>query len=160
PVAPDKPAVRGKEPGGQQGNSEKTKTEAEATPLDEAEIDRLIERLDAGEFAAREAATKALIAGGATVVSAVERGAERSELELSTRCVAVLRAIYEGGDIDARAEAALALKRLCSSRQASVARRAKALLDPPAAKPAPPVVGQPFPGIRLNIQRNMQLGGG
>ncbi len=160
PTKSEKPAPQDAEKERPGKNTAETTAEAPAARLEEAEIARLIEQLDAGEFATREAATKALIAGGSTVIPAVEQGAERSELELSTRCFAVLKGIYEGNDVDARAEAALALKRLCSSRQASVARRAKALLDPPVAKPVPPVAGQPLPGIRLNLQRNFQMGGG
>jgi len=137
----------------------------DATPssLSEAEIEDLIEQLNADEFTTREAATKALGDGGRAVIPAMEQNAESPELEVSSRCFAVLKAIYEGTDIEARADAALALKRLCSSSQAAVARRAKSLLTPPAANLLPggvPIPGFRLPpGLRFNVQRNLQAGG-
>ncbi len=129
-----------------------------------AEIDKLISQLDAEEFEAREAASKKLVSGGASVVPAVEKGAGDENLEIATRCLAILKSLYEGKDVDAQADAAIALKRLCDSPNAAIARRAAAVIDPP--KPAnggnPFNPGNPFgglqPGIRINM-RGIPLGG-
>ncbi|RPI82025.1 MAG: hypothetical protein EHM42_09940 [Planctomycetaceae bacterium] len=125
-------------------------------PLSSEEVDRLIPQLDAAEFEVREAASKRLAQGGAAVVPAIERAAETDNLEIASRCVGILKELYEGDDEDARTEATIALKRLADAPNASIARRAKAVIAPP--EPENPFENGPG-GVRINM-RGFPQGGG
>jgi len=124
-------------------------TEAPARPASrptDEQIDKLIEQLDAADFDARESATRELIGIGEAVVDKVAAAAEGDNLERATRSIAVLKGLFESPDDDAKAAAGIALKRLCDSKKASVARRASAIINPPEAQ------GNAPPGVRINVR--------
>ncbi len=121
------------------------------TELTEEQVSALINDLDHENFKVREEATQRLAGGGASVVPAVEKAASGDNLEVATRSVQVLKLLYEGKDVEAQAEAAVAIKRLCDSPNKSIARRASAILDGNRPAESPPGAGR-LPALRLNAR--------
>jgi|688.fasta_scaffold218828_2 hypothetical protein len=122
-----------------------------AQELNEEQVDQLINDLDHADFKVREEATRRLAAGGAIVVPAVEKAACGDNLEVATRSLQVLKMLYEGKDIEAQADAAIAIKRLCDSPNKSISRRAAAILDGNQSQ-KPPDGAARLPALRLNAR--------
>lgn len=99
------------------------------------EIGGLVNALDSDEFGAREQATRQLVEYGICSVEAVLRGADSQNLEVATRCVQVLNELFHSRDVATRDAAASALRRLGQSDNRAMARRAHAILAPPATMP-------------------------
>jgi hypothetical protein len=114
-------------------SSPRPETPALPSPSTE-EIAAWIRRLDSPDFETRESATKALIAGGPSVIDSVAAAADTHNLELATRSIAVLGALFASGDIDTRMSARQALTRLAESKTPSVARRAALAIAPPSTE--------------------------
>ena len=121
------------------------------TELTESQIEQLIQDFDHAEFSVREEATRKLAAGTASVVPAVEKAAGSENLEVATRSLQVLKLLYEGKDVEAQADAAIAIKRLCDSPNKSIARRASAILDRNLGAEPPEGAGR-LPAVRLNAR--------
>jgi hypothetical protein len=119
--------------------------------LTEEQVEQLINDLDHADFKVREEATRRLAGGGASVVPAVEKAAGGENLEVATRSLQVLKLLYEGKAVEAQADAAIAIKRLCDSPNKSIARRASAILDGNQPAERPEGNGR-LPALRLNAR--------
>lgn len=131
------------------GEAQAPRAADQKPPLAPEEAARLIAQLDDPRFEARETASKRLAELGAAVVPAVEQGAETDNLEISSRCLEILKQFYEGEDEDARTEATIALKRLSDGSNPAIARRAKAIIAPPEDEN---VFGNGPGGVQLNMR--------
>lgn len=117
--------------------------------LPSEEIARLIQQLDAPEFEVREEATKKLSKGGKRVIAPVATAAESVSLEAGTRCVAVLKELYQSRDPEVKGAAHAALKQLADGSNRPVARRAAEILTPPARTSARKTAGVNIAGINV-----------
>lgn len=144
--------VRGEEPSKPGGNSPLVNARPEGeTALTEAQVEQLISDLDHADFKVREEATRKLAAAAALAIPAVEKAANGDNLEVATRSLQILKMLYEGKDVDAQAEAAIAIKRLCDSPNKSIARRASAILDGNRGAETAKGAGR-LPPLRLNAR--------
>jgi len=121
------------------------------TKLSDEQVEQLISDLDHADFKVREEATKKLAAASSLVIPAVEKAANGDNLEVATRSLQILKLLYEGKDVDAQADAAIAIKRLCDSPNKSIARRASAILDGSRGPETPEGAGR-FPPVRWNAR--------
>lgn len=116
------------------------------------ELRELIEKLDADDFADRQAASDELGKKGKEAIPALEQAIRGDSLEASTRSFELLERLFEKGDGEAKAAAKSALERFAKGND-SAARRAKQLLEPPKpqanAGGAPPGIRIPLGGIRV-----------
>lgn len=149
---------RGEEPLKPAEGSPPVRARPEAEPeLTEEQVEQLISELDHADFKVREEATKKLAAASSPVIPAVAKAANGDNLEVATRSLQILKMLYEGKDVDAQADAAIAIKRLCDSPNKSIARRASAILDGNRGTETPEGAGR-FPPLRLNV-RGLAPGG-
>ncbi|MFQ5733989.1 MAG: hypothetical protein ACE5KM_18785 [Planctomycetaceae bacterium] len=82
----------------------------------------LLQQLESGKYAERNAATKRLMAAGMEVIAPITKAAHTDDLELGARCVDILKHLYQHGDAATKAAAEASLKTLRSSKHASVAK--------------------------------------
>jgi hypothetical protein len=129
-------------------------------PTTEAEIAALIQQLDAEQFSQRKAATERLIAIGKAAIPAVTEAAMGDSLEVTSRCLEVLKNLYQSADESTKAAAKDALERVAKGSNPSAARRAQSVLNPqkpaegPAGIPGGLIIAPPGQGgvIRAQIQ--------
>jgi hypothetical protein len=119
-----------------------------AAPSTSPELKRLIEQLDADEFADRTAASERLAKLGKDAIPGLESGVRSDSREAATRCFELLQQLFEKGDEAGKAAAKISLEKIALGTDA-VAVQAKKLLQP---KPAAPDPNQP--------QGTIILGGG
>jgi len=130
----------------------------EPATLDEGQIAKLIEQLDAARFADRQDAQQRLSGAGKTALPAVEKAAQSENREVAGRGLEILERHFKGNDEELKAAAKESLERLAKNESGSVARRAKEIVSPP--KPPPPAQGA-LPGLRINgAQLQLQVAGG
>ena len=132
---------------------DKPKVEAKAQAADAkaasaAEIDKLMEQLDANRFSERQAAQQKLAEIGKAAFPALEKGTQSVSREVAVRSLDILKGQFQGGDEGTKAAAKEVLERLSKSNDATLAKRATEILSPP--KPAAPVPQGIVPG-RIQI---------
>ncbi|MDB5337995.1 MAG: hypothetical protein JWN70_3614 [Planctomycetaceae bacterium] len=102
------------------------------------------------KFAIRQAASQRLVHSGKAGMEAVAGAAQTDDLELATRCLAVLTEGLSSKSEDVQLAARTALQNLAKSENKSVAQRARAALETPVKLGIP---GGRFPG---GVQGNFQ----
>jgi hypothetical protein len=117
-------------------------------PVTPEQFEMWIKDLVDPKFAVRQAASGKLIEAGAAGMEAVAKAADSNDLELATRCLAVLSDGLITKDEASKKAARDALKHLVKSENKSVAQRALQALETPAG-PLPRVI-IPGPGNRQN----------
>lgn len=132
---------------------------AEAKPNDPPEkpvaataeqLQQWIQELVNPKFATRQAASQKLVQSGKAGMEAVAGAAKSDDLELATRCLAVLTEGLSSKSEDVQQAARTALQNLAKSENKSVAQRARAALEAPVKLGIP---GGRFPG---GVQGNFQ----
>ena len=116
------------------------------------------------KFTVRQTASQKLIEAGVPGMEAVAKAADAMNLELASRCLAVLSEGLAAKDEAVRKAAKEALQRLTKSENKSVAQRAQQALDTPIG-PLPGGVAQDprrraFPGGVNNIALRFQINNG
>lgn len=134
-VAPDSPT------------KDAEKAEA-ATP---EQLQQWIKDLVHQKFATRQAASQKLVQAGVPGMEAAAEAAKTEDLELATRCLAVLTEGLTAKVEEVRKAARSALEALAKSENKSVAQRARQALDTPRGLPGIP--GGFGPGIGRNFQQ-------
>jgi hypothetical protein len=122
-----------------------------------AEIDKLMQQLDANRFSERQAAQQKLTDFGKAAFPALEKGTQHVSREVAVRSLDVLKSQFQNGDEATKAAAKETLERLAKNNDAILAKRAGEILSPP--KPAPQLP-QGVPGGFGNAQIQIQVGGG
>ena len=117
------------------------------TPATAEQIAGWVTQLTSRDFRARRLASRQLVAAGKSAIGQVAKAADGNDLERTTRCLAVLKQLQSSDDAATKAAAGAALKRLATSRNATVARRAEAALPKP--DPKAPVGGNRPGGLRI-----------
>ena len=111
---------------------------------------KLVQDLDATDFADRQAASQKLAEMGTHALPALEKAAQGSSREAVQRSLDLIRKLFQSEDLNTKKQAEEALKRLAESESPSIASRAKAILSPPDSPNDPNVPG--VPAIPLQIQ--------
>jgi hypothetical protein len=129
-----------------------------------ADIDKLIEQLDADRFADRQAASQKLALQGKAAIPALAKAAVGESLEVTTRAIDLLRKFHENSDAATKDAAKAALETIAKSDRTSAARRAQEVLKPKADPNTPDNNMVPGGGIIIGgggaiIQGNIQVGG-
>jgi hypothetical protein len=96
-----------------------------------ADVARLIEQLDAPEFAERQEASRRLSEAGKAVLNELERAVTAPSREVSGRALDILKLHFQRGDADLKQAAKDSLGRLADSKNTSISQRAHAVIDPP-----------------------------
>jgi hypothetical protein len=121
---------------------------ADAKAASAAEIDKLMEQLDSNRFNERQAAQQKLAEIGKAAFPALEKGTQNVSREVAVRSLDILKGQFQGGDEGTKAAAKEVLERLSKNNDATLAKRAGEILDPP--KPAAQVPPGIVPG-RIQI---------
>jgi hypothetical protein len=122
-----------------------------------ADIDKLMEQLDANRFSERQAAQQKLQEAGKAAVPALEKGTQHVSREVAVRSWEVLKNHFQGSDDANKAAAKEALERLANNNDSALAKRAGEVLAPPKPQPQFP---QGVPGRIGNAQIQIQVVGG
>jgi hypothetical protein len=144
------------------GQEDKPKIDArpeagEAKAVAAADIDKLMDQLDANRFSERQAAQQKLQEAGKAAVPALEKGTQHVSREVAVRSWEILKNHFQGGDDANKAAAKEALERLAKNNDSALAKRAGEILAPPKPQPQfPPGV----PGRVGNAQIQIQVVGG
>lgn len=134
----------------------------ESAAVDEAQIARLVEQLDAPRFAERQTAQQQLADAGKGALPALEKAAQSENREVSGRALEVIERHFLGTDESLKAAAKESLERLAKSSSESAARRARDVLSPPkpqTIQPQPGIPGLRVGGARIQIQVGGNAGG-
>lgn len=126
--ASDKPPASPAEPNPIPAAPETKTPPATLVPADPAQIARWITDLGAPEYDLREAATVKLSQAGAPAVEPLLLAAEGNSLEVSSRAIRALQALYLNPDESLQESAESALEKLTASTNKGVARRATTAL--------------------------------
>ena len=136
-----------------------------ADPIDEnlrMEIGKVIEQLKSGRFNEREAASRQLAEFGQAAIGPLTEAAMGNQREVTMRAIDILKKYLASTDEETRKAAKAALEQIAAWPQASAARQAQQILNPPAEpEPEAPPAGriQVFGGpIQIRVQAG--LGGG
>ncbi|MBI5759386.1 MAG: hypothetical protein HZA46_12780 [Planctomycetales bacterium] len=100
------------------------------------EIARWLNELGSQDFTVREQASRRLVDAGEAVVDPVTQLTDTDNLELAMRGLFILKEQFQSKDAAVKAASKKALEKLAASSRASVAKRAQAILNPPADNPA------------------------
>ncbi|MGI8981895.1 MAG: hypothetical protein ACR2FY_21905 [Pirellulaceae bacterium] len=119
-----------------------------------AEIDKLMEQLDANRFSERQEAQQKLVEIGKVAFPALEKGTQHVSREVAVRSLEILKNHFQKGDDATKAAAKESLERLTKNNDAILAKRAGEILSPP--KPAVQLPGGNVPfrvgGGNIQIQ--------
>ncbi|MBC7851971.1 MAG: hypothetical protein IAF94_00900 [Pirellulaceae bacterium] len=141
------------------GQDENPKAESKAETTDAkaasaAEIDKLMEQLDANRFSERQEAQQKLVELGKAAFPALEKGTQHVSREVAVRSLEILKNHFQKGDDATKAAAKESLERLAKNNDAILAKRAGEILTPP--KPAVQLPGGNLPfrvgGGNIQIQ--------
>jgi hypothetical protein len=127
----------------------------EATESPNRPVAEWVRRLGAEAYQDRDEATRELIRAGRTAIEPVAEAAESGSLEVAARCLTILGILYTSPDEPTRDASRAALEKLAGSKNASVSRRARDIVTPPAANPPP---GLPLGGGRIQMKSRMANG--
>ncbi len=144
PDTSPQPGENTEKPDPQKSDAENTSA---ATP---EQLQQWIKDLVHQKFATRQAASQKLVQAGVTGMEAAAQATQTEDLELATRCLAVLTEGLTSKDKLVRNAANSALETLAKSDNQSVAQRARQALDTPRELPDIPR-GLP-PGFGQNLQ--------
>jgi len=121
-----------------------------------AEIGKTIEQLKSGRFNERETASRKLAEFGRAAIAPLTEAAMGNQREVTMRAINILKRYLESNDQETRQAARAALETIATGTQASAARQAQQILNPPAPPEAeaPPagrirVLGGP---IQIRVQ--------
>ncbi len=131
--------------------------------VDEEQIAKLVEQLDAPRFTDRQKAQEELAELGKPALPALEKATESETREISGRAFDVIEQHFTGDDETMKSAAKESLERLAKSQSDSLARRAKNLLQPPMpAAPQAPQIPRGLQGFRVGRvgQIQIQVAGG
>jgi hypothetical protein len=103
----------------------------ETTSISPADLARLLEQLDAPEFGDRQEASRSLSEAGKAVLPDLEKAVATASREVSSRSLDILKQHYQQGDADLKQAAKESLARLSENKSASIAQRARNVIDPP-----------------------------
>ena len=92
-------------------------------------VDQLIEQLDSADFAKREAACSKLAGKGKEAIPALEKAANKGDLEVCSRALGVLGKLLKSSDDKTSKAAEASLQRLADGDSPSASRKAKSILD-------------------------------
>lgn len=120
---------------GAEHNSDKSPATKAAASAEE--IARWLNDLGSQDFTVRELASRKLVDAGEAAVEPVAQLSDTDNLELAMRGLFILKEQLQSKDDGVKADAKKALEKLATSRRASVAKRAQAILNPPADNLAP-----------------------
>jgi hypothetical protein len=113
-------------------------------------IAKLIQQLDATEFAEREAACAKLAAKGKEAIPALEKAGANGNLEVSSRATTILGKMLESSDGETESAAKKALQDLADSDSPAASRKAKSILDKKdGVQNAGPNMNMPGGGIMI-----------
>jgi len=118
----------------------------EAKAASTAELDKLMEQLDANSFSERQAAQQKLAEIGKAAFPALEKGTQNVSREVAVRSLDILKGQLQKGDDATKAAAKEVFERLAKSNDPSLAKRAAEALSTPKPMVQPPL-GLPGPGI-------------
>jgi len=121
----------------------------ETTPDAARDLAQLVQDLVDPKFAVRQAASAKLVQSGSAGMNAVAKAAESDDLELTSRCLAVLAEGLSTADETVKKSAREALERLTKSENKSVAKRAQQALEAPLG---------PLPGAVIQGPRRGRVG--
>lgn len=128
-------------------------------PATPEQLQQWIRDLVHQKFATRQAASQKLVQAGVPGMEAAAEAAKTEDLELATRCLAVLTDGLTSKVDDVRKAAKTALEALTKSDNKSVAQRARQALDtprgiPPIPRGFGPRIGGNFQQIKVQIAAN------
>jgi hypothetical protein len=118
-----------------------------AASVSAADLEGLIQQMDADKFSERKSASDELTDMGSVAIPALKEATSSSSREVAMRAFSILERHLEDGDTETKELAKAALEDL-SAGEGQVARRAKEVLKP---KPAPNQVAQIFGPGRIVI---------
>jgi hypothetical protein len=101
------------------------------TGIPSTEIARLVEQLDAPEFGDRQEASRRLSEAGKLVLTDLEKAVTTASREVSGRALDILKQHFQQGDAELKQAAKESLARLTENKSASIAQRARNVIDPP-----------------------------
>ena len=127
---------------------------AAPTPVTATEIAGWVRDLESDKFPTRRTAMRMLLNSGSQAVAPVAAAAESDDLELVSRCIGILKTLYQSENATAKRIVEEALERLSKSERASVAQRATDAVK----KPAPAVPNIRAGGVQIRVQ--LAPGGG
>ena len=133
-----------------------------AEPVDEnqrMEIGKVIEQLKSGRFNERETASRQLAEFGRAAIGPLTEAAMGKQREVTMRAIDILKKHLASTDAETRKAAKAALEQIAAGPQASAARQAQQVLNPPAEPEAEaPPAGriQVFGGpIQIRVQAGL-----
>jgi hypothetical protein len=127
---------------------------AAPTPATATDVAGWVRDLESNKFPTRRTAMRMLLKAGSQAVAPVAAAADTDELELASRCISILKTLYQSENAVAKGAAEEALKRLSKSERASVAQRATDAVK----KPAQAVPNFRAGGVQIRVQ--LAPGGG
>lgn len=147
------------------GQDENPKAESKAEKTDAkaasaAEIDKLMEQLDANRFSERQEAQQKLVELGKAAFPALEKGTQHVSREVAVRSLEILKNQFQKGDDVTKAAAKESLERLTKNNDAILAKRAGEILSPPKPPVQLPGGNVPFRVGGGNIQIQVVGGAG
>jgi predicted DNA-binding protein (UPF0251 family) len=101
------------------------------------DIARWLNDLSGQDFPTREQASRKLVDAGEAAIEPVAQLTDTDNLELAMRGLFILKEQMQSKQPGVKEAAKKALERLSASRRGSVAKRAQAILNPPADNPVP-----------------------
>jgi hypothetical protein len=151
-VAQEKPLITDSPPA-HTGNTERvvSNDQPAATAPEKAtreQLEQWITELIHPKFAIRQAASQKLLEAGRAGMEAVAKAADSPDLELATRCLAILNEGLSSSDDSSKKAAREALNKLTKSQNKSVAQRAQQALEI-SANPPRAILPQGFRNGRL-----------
>jgi hypothetical protein len=132
-------------------------TQVLPAPITAEQFEMWIKDLVDPKFAVRQAASGKLIEAGAAGMEAVAKAADSTDLELATRCLAVLSDGLIATDEASKKAARDALKHLVKSENKSVAQRAQQALETPVGL-LPRVIIPGAGNRQIRMQPGMAIG--
>lgn len=118
------------------------------SPVSAEQIANWVRGLASDSFRARRLATRSLIEAGSAAVEPVASAADTDDLELTTRCIDILKALHRSENKHVQTTAEDALKKLAESPRASVAGRAAEAIK----QPEPPAPANRLGNLRIQVQ--------
>ena len=112
------------------------------------EIAQAIERLESDRFNERETATRKLAAFGREAIAPLAKAASGNQREVTMRAITILKKHLESTDVETRNTAKKALEQIAAGPQATAARQAQQILNPP-----PPPEPEAPPARRIQVFR-------